>query len=211
MTEFAIVLLAVAVLALLLLPWLFQARAKSRRVLCAGNQFKVIAAQRAFGDFHTNPVTRLESFTMQISTNHGGTLEFVGAGNVAAHYQNLATELGSANLLVCPEDTERVIRTDFLTPLSNSNVSYAVGLDATELTPNMILVSDNHMTSALPRKGAIIELSSSNTVAWTRKLHGGGGNIGFVDGSVQQVSSTGLWVHVTSALTSTPTNRLEFP
>lgn len=212
MTELAIVVLAVAVLALLLLPWMRQARTKSRRVLCMSNQHQVSSAQRNFGDFHTNPVTGAESFTMGISTNYGGTLEFVGTGNAAAHYQNIATELGSAKVLVCPEDSGRTMRSDFLIPLSNSNVSYAVGLDADELQPNTILISDNHMISSLPRVGAIIELSVSNTVVWTSKLHDGIGNIGFVDGSVQQITSTGLLIQVT-LLTSAPTNRhrLEFP
>ena len=210
-TEFVIVVLALVVLVLLLLPWLIQSRAKSCRVLCVQNQHQNSKAHRAFLDFHTNPVTRLESFTMQLSTNHGGTLEFVGTGKVAAHYQNMATELGSPMSLVCPDDKGRIRRSDFHTALNNSNVSYAVGLDADESQTNTILISDNHMTSSLPRKGSIIELSASNLVSWTPQLHGGGGNIGLADGSVQMLNNTGLWKQASTAMASAPTNRLEFP
>jgi len=192
---------------------MFQARAKASRISCAGRHKQISLAHKVFANDHTNPVTGFVTFTMQLSTNRGGTLEFIGIGKVSAHYQNMSNELGSAKILVCPDDYGRIMRSDFSTPISNSNVSYAVGLDADETQPNMILVSDNHMTSSLPRKGAIIELSASNTVAWSKKLHGGAGNIALADGSVQQVTSTGLWTQVTTALTSSPTNRhrLEFP
>lgn len=213
MTELTVVVLVLAVLAFLLLPSMFQARAKARRISCAGRHKQISLAHKVFANDHTNPVTGSDTFTMQLSTNHGGTLEFVGTGKVSAHYQNMSNELGSAKILVCPDDYGRIMQSDFRTPLSNSNVSYAIGVDADELQPNMILASDNHMTSSLPRVSSIIELSPSNTVAWTKKLHGGAGNIALADGSVQQVTSTGLWGHVTTALTTSPTNRhrLEFP
>jgi hypothetical protein len=152
-------------------------------------------------------------FTMNLSTNRGGTMEFVGTGNVAPHYQNMTNELGAASLLTCPDDRDRSRRWTFLPPLSNSNISYAVGLDGDETQPYMILVSDNHMTSSIPRVGAVLELSTSKALGWTRKIHGGEGNVALSDGSVQRVSSTSLWTQVETALRYSPTNRhrLEFP
>lgn len=212
-TELVFVVLLLSVVALLVVPRYLTARAKASRISCAGRHKQVSLAHKVFANERTNPATLLENFTMQLSTNFGGTMEWGGSGNVAVHYQNMSNELGSAKILVCPDDHGRIMRSDFSTPISNSNVSYAVGLDADELQPNMILASDNHMTSSLPRKGAIIELSASNTVAWSKKLHGGAGNIALADGSVQQVTTAGLQMHVTTALTSSPTNRhrLEFP
>jgi len=213
MTELAFVVIFLSVIALLVVPQYLNARAKASRISCAGRHKQTSLAHKVFANGRTNPATFLGSFTMQLSTNFGGTMEWGGTGNVAVHYQNMSNELGSAKILICPDDRSRIMRSDFRMPISNSNVSYAIGLDADETQPNMILVSDNHMTSSLPRKGAIIELSASKSVAWSKKLHGGAGNIALADGSVQQVTSTGLWMQVTTALTSAPTNRhrLEFP
>lgn len=211
MTELTIVILAMVILAMLFVPRFLQAKAKSARIACVGRLKQIGLAHKVFANDLTNPVTRLGDFTMQLSTNHGGTLEFVGTGKVAAHYQNMVTEVGSPKILVCPDDKDRIMRSDFLPPFNNCNVSYAIGVDASVFLPNTILASDNHMTSSLPRKGSIIELSASNLVSWTRQMHAGAGNICLSDGSVLQVNNSNLWHQVSLAIASAPTNRLEFP
>ncbi len=103
--------------------------------------------------------------------------------------------------------------------LGNAGTSYIVGAQADETLPAMILSGDRNIcqdtTAATPGPntggfGYSIE-PGGKTIAgygfsfgtnaftgadantgWTQKMHQGGGNIGLADGSVQQVTSSGL-------------------
>ncbi len=207
MVELCVVISLLVILILLFGPEHLRAKAKSIRIKCAGNHKQVALAHRVFGNDHG------DLFTMRLSTNKGGTLELVGTGNVIAHYQNMTNELGAPQILICPDDRDRTMRRDFLPLLSNTNVSFTVGLDADKTQPNSVLASDNHMTSSLPRVRGIAELSTTNVAGWSHKFHNGGGNFALSDGSVQQATSTQLWQQVIGALRSSGTNhhRLEFP
>jgi len=119
------------------------------------------------------------------------------------------------------------------TPLysvGNFGTSYFVGKDADETYPAMVLSGDRNLcadttvTPAGPNSfGYSIEgttyatcpgygysFGTNNFVApnanigWTQKMHQGGGNIGLADGSVQQVTSSGVraaFVHSGDATT----------
>lgn len=207
MVELCVILSLLGILALGFVARQQEAKAKSCRVKCVSNHKHVALAHRVFGNDHG------DRFTMSLSTNKGGTLELVGTGSVISHYLNMTNELGAPQILVCPDDRTRTMRRDFLPLLSNTNVSFTVGLDSDETLPNSFLASDNHMTSSLPRVRGIAGLSTTNLAGWSQRLHDGGGNFALSDGSVRQATSAILWQQVTQALASTRTNshRLEFP
>lgn len=207
MVELCVILSLLAILALGFVARQQEAKAKSCRVKCAGNHKQVALSHRVFANDHG------DRFTMSLSTNTGGTLELVGTGSVISHYLNMTKELGAPQILVCPDDRTRTMRRGFLRLLSNTNVSFTVGLDSDETLPNSFVASDNHMTSSLPRVRGIAGLSATNLAGWSQRLHNGGGNFALSDGSVQQATIVTLRQQVTQALASTRTNshRLEFP
>src|SRR5689334_5935353 len=73
--ELLVVIAIIAILAALLLPVLSKAKAKGKRVQCLNN-----LRQAGIG-FHTFAHDHGDRFPMQVSTNNGGSLEFVQAGN----------------------------------------------------------------------------------------------------------------------------------
>jgi prepilin-type processing-associated H-X9-DG protein len=58
----------------------------------------------------------------------------------------------------------------------------------------------------VPVKPGILNLGSSNAVAWTKERHGRVGNLGMADGSVQQVTIAGLNSAFVNSTNGVPTN-----
>ncbi len=147
-------------------------------------------------------------------------------GNVTQawlHFQAMSNELGSAKILICPDDRDRwnnimadfgmgVTATTFsLSTKSNSAVSYTASLDADETLPDAILSSDrNLLTNRFNLDGRVyLAISNGTHIIWTTNQHDGAGNVALSDGSVQQVTSSGLASQ--ARLQGIATNRLLLP
>ena len=131
------------------------------------------------------------------------------------HFQAVSNELGVASILTCPSDPERLPNTvrEFseLAVRKNAAISFFIGVTADEALPAGLLIGDRGVfTNGLPVVGKIVSLTTNDSLRWQTPFHGSGGNIGFADGSVQQI---GLRDAATSyALRdSIPTNRLLLP
>src|SRR5450755_2726229 len=74
LVELLVVIAIIGILAALLLPVLSQAKSRARRIECVGNLRETGLAFHLFANDHGG------KFTTQISTNDGGSLEFVTAG-----------------------------------------------------------------------------------------------------------------------------------
>jgi prepilin-type processing-associated H-X9-DG protein len=122
----------------------------------------------------------------------------------------MSNELTTPVILVCPTDKSRSYATNFAVGFNNANVSYFVGLDASEDQPEMFLSGDgNFAINGIPVKSGLLELPTNAPVAWTAARHQFSGNIGLVDGSVQQVATTNLQNALQQ--TGVATNRLALP
>ena len=133
-------------------------------------------------------------------------------------FQIMSNELSTPKIAVCPAD-ERTAKTNFLGGLgvtvtggdfvNNQAVSYFYGKDADESNPNLFLAGDRAIASAVANTagygvspsgangGATLSLGTSYTAnaqypQWTQKMHQGAGNVAVTDGSVQQLTSSGL-------------------
>jgi len=138
-------------------------------------------------------------------------MEFATGTNAWINYAVMSDELSTPKVVICPQDTKSVLATNFGNGFNNSNVSYFVGLYATDTQPQMLLSGDdNFAIGGVPvKKSGLLELATNAPVAWTSGRHKFAGNIGLVDGSVESVTIAGL----TNLLhqTGVATNRLAIP
>jgi prepilin-type processing-associated H-X9-DG protein len=196
-----IIIAVVAILAAMLLPALASAKRKAQRINCVNNLKQDGLAFRLWeGD-------NGDKYPMAVSTNKGGTMEYAEGGNAFRHFQVMSNELSTPKILVCPADN-RTAAASFAR-LKNQNVSYFLGLDATEVRPQMLLTGDRNVTNGLSPVRSVLELRLEIPAGWTEAMHNGVGNIGLADGSVQQVSIPGLQQMLQK--TGDSTNRVALP
>jgi prepilin-type processing-associated H-X9-DG protein len=175
---------------------------------------------------------------MAVSSASGGppNQTQLSAGDYRFLYQIfgvMSNEINSAKLLVCPSDSATPAWTNLLIgygfygnnavsvngktmyTMCNSNVSYFIGLEATENFPSMLLSGDRNIYGGLGvlandnatsnssygdanHIGAygVLGASWANTSppepGWTGLMHQQAGNVLLCDGSVQQVNSPNL-------------------
>src|ERR1035437_86697 len=196
-----IIVAVLAILAAMLLPALASAKRKSKRINCVNNLKQDGLAFRLWeGD-------NGDKYPMAVSTNKNGTMEYAEDGNAFRHFQVMSNELSTPKILVCPAD-DRTAAASFAR-LKNQNVSYFVGLDATEVRPQMLLTGDRNVTNGMAPVRSVLELRPGIPAGWTEAMHNGQGNVGLSDGSAQQVSIPGLQQMLKN--TDDSTNRVALP
>ena len=153
-----IVIIMVAVLLGMLLPG-SKAPGRAQRIACVNNLKQVGLAFHLWANDHE------EMFPLQVSTNAGGTREFLKGPNVFLHFQIMTNELVTPKILFCPaeSDSTRCMADTFSKPVSNrdkwripftgnTNVSYFVGVDSVTTNGEMFLSGDHNITNGTPIK-----------------------------------------------------------
>jgi len=183
------------------IPALSRARHKAARISCVSYLKQIGLAHRIYAnDNHglypaaigaTNPVIRAEAL----------------AGRMPPIFQAMSNELSVPRTVICPADT-RVAVTNW-SLLQNSNLSYFVGLDATDTKPNVLLAGDRNLAIDGKLLSGVVPLGTNQPVSLTKDLHRQNGNIGLADGSVQQVTTLLLQQQLKHS--GDATNLLVFP
>jgi type II secretory pathway pseudopilin PulG len=177
-----------------------RAWAKMVRIDCAHNLSQFGIDARIWAGDHSN------SFPMATSTNQGGTKEV--AADVWRNYLAMTNELANLKLLVCPADSRKPATS--VASLRNENISYFLGLDSNETTPQAFLAGDRNLTTNGVAVGpGLLTLTSNSILGFTKDMHVEAGNVLFSDGSVQQVNGQRLQSQLSSG--GLPTNRLVIP
>ena len=210
--EVGVVIAIVVILVAVLLPGVisnrrYQARPKSAGVVCVNNLKQIGLAYRIWaGD-------NREIYPMGISVTNGGSMEMVTTGNVTQSFLVMSNELSTPKILFCPADLGKVWATNFAS-VANSNISYFIGVDATnDLNPQMLLSGDgNFEIGNVPVRPGLRSFWTNDPVAWTINRHGSIlGNIGLADGSVKSATIVNWHYDVDLQRTGFATNRLAIP
>lgn len=207
LVDLLVVMAVLSVLTILVfmgLPAPSQAKARAPRIQCVNNLKQIFLAERDWEADHG------DKYIFNVSQTNGGAMEFASGPNEFKFFQAMSKELSTPKLLFCPPEAKRFRQwtTNFAT-LNNSNISYFINRDASETNPQAILSGDRNITNGTPIKNGILELTNYSSVGWTAELHKNVGNLLLSDGSVQQVSQTGLRMGVQN--TNVSTNHLLMP
>jgi len=193
LVELLVVVAIIGILAGLLLPVLARAKMKAQQIQCVANLKQVGTAFQIFAHDHNS------LFPMEVSTNDGGTLEFVLSSYLISgqfyfqyrHFQALSNELAVPKLLVCPSDHDRIVASNFQN-FDNVNISYFVGANADYSLPNSMLAGDRNITNGVWGGQTIVRLGDGTAVYWTGDMHQFRGNILFADSHVDELTTAGL-------------------
>jgi len=128
----------------LLLPAISKAKRGAEqfgeRTSCQNNMRQVGLAFKVWALEHN------DRFPFNVSTNSGGTLELCTPGddgfekNALAHFRVISNELGTPNLLVCPNDSSKQAASSF-SDLQPGNITYQLrtGKDVDSENPQEVL------------------------------------------------------------------------
>jgi competence protein ComGC len=202
--EVGVVIAIVVILAAVFLPMLGRTDGRTHKIVCVNNLKQINLAYKIWeGD-------NGDIFPMGISITNGGSMEMVQTGNVVQTFLAMSNELSTPIILFCPEDTGK-FRTKSFTGLSNSNISYFVGVDVTnDMNPQAIIIGDcNFELRGVPVKSGLYSFWTNDPVAWQATRHINSGNLGLADGSVQSATSSGLQTYLQQ--TGFATNRFAIP
>ena len=198
-----VVLAVLAILAAMLLPALAGAHDRARRIQCVNNLKQCGLAFRIWeGD-------NGDKYPMDVPKASGGTREFNTGADTFHHFLVMSNELSTPKILICPADT-RTAAYNF-SHLQNENVSYFVGLDAKDESPQRFLDGDRNLTADNEPEKGILKLVPGQRVSWTSTMHVNQGNVGLSDGSVQQLSNSGLQNALQNSGTATNVWRISLP
>lgn len=224
--ELLVVIAIIAILAALLLPALARAKAKAQRISCTNNIKQIGLAFRTFA------IDNDGAMPMALPGASGGASEDVDAqaravtpSQVTSHgackmFLACSNELSTPKILFCPSEYETSVRqaaTSFGNTVSGTlasqipytndlNISYFIGVDASETQPQMFLTGDHNLGgNANPPTIAYLtatgtggkyslgtNFNANQGPAWMDNMHAKQGNVGMADGSAQGFSRSRL-------------------
>lgn len=200
LNEVLLIIALIVLLAALLLPALAAAKKKHARIGCVNNLHEIGTAFKVWeGDND-------DKYPMHFALTNSETMKLIGSGRAYVLWQTMSNELNTPKVLHCPEDTEHTAATNFAIGFSDANISYFFSLEASDAYPQMILDGDDNLAvNGVRVKPGILNLPTANSLTWTKERHGGVGNIGMADGSVQQTTIGSLNAAVIAATNGAPT------
>ncbi|HEV2452694.1 MAG TPA: type II secretion system protein, partial [Verrucomicrobiae bacterium] len=207
MVEMLTVIAIIGILAAMLLPVVNRSEMRTKRVVCIHGLQQVGLAFHVFSNDHNG------KFPTAISTNDGGSLEYVESGfesggvfySTFRHFQTLSNELVFPQTVVCPSETTRPAAASF-PGLQNENLSYFIGVQSTFDKPTSILAGDRNLSTNSYNQPTILQLGPLSRLAWTWELHQFKGNVLIADGHVEQWNDADL----ISAESASPFNQSLF-
>lgn len=186
--ELLIVIAIIIILCAFLLPAISSAKERARRIVCANNLKQIGNALMLFANDYGK-------YPWRVKPEDGGSRSQT---NVYATFRVLEKELTTPRILKCPSDETRIPAVNFKT-LSDSNISYFIGVDTREQKVKMMLAGDRNLEGGKPRtdcpvanvKKCAFEFSKTRakTAYWTNTIHNKIGIVLIGDSSVHIVNT----------------------
>lgn len=214
MIELMVVVAVITIIAAVFLPKQVRDRDRARRISCISNHKQVAMSFRLFANdqdgaypfqFLSRPTNSL-MFGSPFRTRD--TLELWKLIQVAGD------NLGSPYFLVCPSDTLRSRALNFNTnglpggfalPAHRLNaLSYFLSVNPEDGNPQIVLMGDRYLTTdpetswerntrfLIGQQDFSQGAGLDQKVRWISTVHQGGGNVGMMDGSGQQLTTAKL-------------------
>lgn len=210
LTEVLVVLVMLVLLASIVIPGSPSRtqRFKAQRINCVSNLKQIGLAMKVWeGD-------NGDKFPMAYCATNDEEMKLVANGHAFLLFQTLSNSLGSPKVLLCPADEERTAARN-LAALANTNISYFLNLDASDMYPAMFLSGDdNLLINDKPVQPGLLTLKNGDSLSWANTRHKRVGNIGLSDGSVMQLTTMTLRMAFTNSFAGTNAlviNRLVIP
>ena len=206
--EVLVVIVCIGLLAGLGWGFYCEGQDKHKYMACVWNLKHFALASNQFASDGGKQPERESKRSTMLSTNLGGSQEFVGQGQVFRHFLVLSNYL-NAKRLTCPTDT-RSPALDW-PQLANSNLSYFM---AVEFSEPHVLAGDRHLEPRSGLSNGVATLSLGNQLSWGRDLHHGlYGVVATADGTATAWWNAQLKTNTEAWLSRNQSNRvrLEFP
>ena len=195
--ELLVVIVVIAALIMVLVVLTPTAhRQPASRIRCTSNLRELGIAFRLFS------ADNYDQYPPAVLTNLPQTAELV-----ATCFRAASNNLASPKILICPTDTRQPAAS--LSSLRNANISYFVSLTASETEPASFLCGDRNLTNGQAPINGVLELRKNQVVGWDQTMHSNCGNVVLADGSVQNVTSSGLQEQLQAM--GNQTNRIALP
>ncbi len=187
--ELLVVIAIIAILAAMLLPAIHDGK-PAYRTKCLNNLRQIDLGFILYADDYGG------KYPMQISTQNGGTMEFIYSDHVFPHFEKEMKRLREPNeaqllkILVCPTDKSRQVATNY-EALNDLNISYFLNADASYATNNLnpsqsIFAGERDLSlNHQSVKAGLLMVTTNIDLNWTGELHPKGGNLAFLDGHVE--------------------------
>ena len=197
-----ILFLSFVLLLLVIVPLLRREWSRSQLIACTSNLKQIGLGFRVFANDNG------DAFPMNVPGTNGGSREYRDTPDAFPHWRALSNALTTPLILVCPADSRKVA--DRVASVGNSNISYFLGLAASDTESQSLLSGDRKLTTNGVAVGSGVLLLTTNLMTgWTPDIHHRSGNVLLGDGSVQQCTGTRLRQVVVEM--GSRTNWLVFP
>jgi prepilin-type N-terminal cleavage/methylation domain-containing protein/prepilin-type processing-associated H-X9-DG protein len=198
--ELLVVIAIIGILASMILPALSKAKGKALRISCINNLRQMGLALRMWSDDNES------RFPWRLSPAGGGSQ---GETEVWKHLALIHSEISTPKVFRCPSDGDRDKANDWgpapglgLVAMKNGAVSYFIGTDSDDNYPHVQVLGDRNIlgidgqncdSAMLVGTATLLDPATSR---WQSNIHSDAGNMLMGDGSVQQLSQSGLRRHL---------------
>jgi prepilin-type N-terminal cleavage/methylation domain-containing protein/prepilin-type processing-associated H-X9-DG protein len=204
--EVLVVIAIIVILGFLLFPGAPR-HGSALTVRCMSNLKQIGIAELMWAYDNTN------ALSSRVSTNLGGSMEYLQNGRVDLHFQTLGPYTPQLTQLVhCPTDKRNPASDP--AQLTNTNISYFASLDPVITNAGSVVAGDcNFEINGRVTHSGVATWAAANNVTWGPGLHSRGsnsrGNLLFADGHVEHLFQASL-PKLTQQL-GTNANRFAFP
>jgi len=200
--ELLVVIAIIGILASMILPALSKAKGKALRIACVSNLRQMGLAYRMWADDNDG------RFPWRQSVENGGSRGEIEAWK---HFSLIRSEIATPRVFRCPSDRDRDKAYDWgvepgvgFEAMKNGALSYFIGTDADETLPNVQVIGDRNVQGYdgqncdSAQLVGVATLLDPGNARWLSDIHNDSGNMLMGDGSVQQLSQSGLRRHLST-------------